>query len=121
MKEQDITEISSNNLNIELIDIILSNPPANAELKKVKIRPVLLKGRLIFQASEFRNSQVFHHNYTKEELVDKLPDWLNHFMKQVLIRTRQKQITALISKKGKVTVKEKNCKAFRQRKQKVPH
>lgn len=112
MKEQDITEIFSNNLNIELIDIILSNPPANAELKKVKIRPVLLKGRLIFQASEFRNSQVFHHNYTKEELVDKLPDWLNHFMKQVLIRTRQKQITALISKKGKVTVKEKKLQSI---------
>jgi len=112
MKEQDITEIFSNNLNIELIDIILSNPPANAELKKVKIRPVLLKGRLIFQASEFRNSQVFHHNYTKEELVDKLPDWLNHFMKQVLIRTRQKQITAIISKKGKVTVKEKKLQSI---------
>lgn len=112
MKEQNIIEIFSNNLNIELIDIILSNPPANSELKKIKIRPLLLKNNLVFQASEFRNNQVFHSNYTKEELLNKLPEWLNSFMKQVLIRTQQKQITALISKKGKVTVKEKNLQGI---------
>lgn len=108
MKEQNIIEIFSNNLNIEFIDMILSNPSAGSELNKIKVRPVLLKNNLIFQASEFRDKQVFHSNYTREELLEKLPQWLDNNMKQVLLRTRSSQITVLISKKGKATVKVKN-------------
>lgn len=108
MTEQNILEIISNNLNIEFIDMILSNPPAGSETGKIKIRPVLLKNKLIFQASEFRDKQVFHSNYTREELLDKLSEWLDAFMKQVLLRTQNRQITILISKKGKATIKVKN-------------
>ncbi len=108
MMDQNTFEIISNNLNIEFIDMILSNPPAGSEVSKIKIRPILLKDKLIFQASEFRDKQVFHSNYTKEELLNKLPEWLEHFMKQVLLRTQNKQVTILISKKGKTTIKVKN-------------
>lgn len=105
MAEQNILEIISNNLNIEFVDMILSNPPAESKISKIKIRPVLLKNELIFQASELRDKQVFHSNYKKEELLDKLSEWLNSFMKQVLLRTQNNEITILISKKGKATVK----------------
>ena len=106
--EQNILEIISNNLNIDFIDMILSNPPAGSEINKIKIRPVLLKDKLIFQASEFRDKQVFHSNYTKDELLNRLSEWLDNFMKQVLLRTQIKQVTILISKKGKATIKVKN-------------
>ncbi|MGB8454836.1 MAG: SAM-dependent methyltransferase [Anaerocolumna sp.] len=105
--EQNTLEIISNHLNIEFIDMVFSNPPAGSEPGKIKIRPVLLKGKLIFQATEFRDKQVFHSNFTKEELLNKLPEWLEHFMRQVLLRTQSKQITILISKKGKTTIKVK--------------
>jgi SAM-dependent methyltransferase len=108
MAEQNIIEIISNNLNIEFIDMILSNPPAVSEISKIKIRSVLVKDNLIFQATEFRDKQVFHSNYTKEELLDKLSEWLNSYMKQILLRTQTGQITVLISKKGKASIKVKN-------------
>ncbi len=106
--DQNIIEIIRNNLNIEFIDMILSNPLAGRETGKIKIRPVLIKDRLIFQASEYRDKQVFHSNYAKEELLDKLSEWLDNFMKQVLLRTQTKQVTILISKKGKASIKVKN-------------
>ncbi len=106
--DQNILEIISNNLDIDFIDMILSNPPANSEINKIKIRPVLLKDKFIFQVSEFKNKQVFHSNYTKGELLNRLSEWLENFMKQVLMRTQTKQITILISKKGKAAIKVKN-------------
>ncbi|QHQ60073.1 methyltransferase [Anaerocolumna sedimenticola] len=106
--DQNILEIISNNLDINFIDMILSNPPANSEINKIKIRPVLLKDKFIFQVSEFKNKQVFHSNYTKGELLNRLSEWLENFMKQVLMRTQTKQITILISKKGKAAIKVKD-------------
>lgn len=114
MADQNIIEIISNNLNIEFIDMILSNPPAGSEISKIKIRSVMVKDNLIFQATEFRDKQVFHSNYTKEELLDKLSEWLNSYMKQLLLRTQSRQITVLISKKGKASIKVKNYEGQRQ-------
>ncbi len=106
--DKNIIKIISDNLNIGFIDMVISNPPAGSELLKIKIRPVLLKEKLIYQATEFRDKQVFHSNYSREELFEKLPDWLENFMKQIFLRTQTKQITILISKKGKTTIKSRN-------------
>lgn len=108
--DQNIIKVMNENLNKDCIDMILSNCPKGEELFKIKVRPILLKGKLIFQASEYKGKQIFHSNYTKEELIDKLPDWLDNYFKQVVLRTQSKHITILISKKGKVTVNQKNIK-----------
>jgi SAM-dependent methyltransferase len=105
MLDEKLIQLMEEILNIDLEDIIFSNPPASAEITKIKVRPVLLKEKLMFQASEFKNKQVFHGNYTKEEFLLKLPDWLEQNMKQVLIRMKTSQISVLISKKGKATIK----------------
>ena len=106
--EQNITNIVNENLNIDFIDMVISNGPKGSELIKVKVRQILLKGTLIFQASEYIGKQIFHSNYTKEELSAKLPDWLDNLMKQVQLKTQSKQVTIIISKKGKATIKVKN-------------
>lgn len=106
--EQNITKIVNENLDIDFIDMVISNGPKGSELTKVKVRPILLKGAFIFQASEYLGKQIFHSNYTKEELLEKLPDWLDNLMKQVQLKTQSKQITIIISKKGKATIKAKN-------------
>lgn len=110
--DQKILEVVNDSLDIDFIDMILSNSQDELDIIKVKIRPILLKGNLIFQAAEYRGKQIFHINCTKEELLMKLPEWLDSKMKQVLIRTQSKQITIMISKKNKVTIKSKNNKPF---------
>lgn len=106
--DPSILKAISENLNIDFIDMVLSNPPKGSELIKVKVRPVLLKGNLLYQVSEYRGKQIFHTNYKKEELLEKLPDWLENNMKQAVMSCKTKQINILISKRGKATIKNKN-------------
>ena len=106
--DQGILKVISENLNIDFIDMVISNPPKNSDIIKVKVRPVLLKGNLLFQASEYCGKQIFHTNYTKEEFLKKLPDWLENNMKQLVMTCKSKQINILISKKGNATIKIKN-------------
>ena len=105
--DQNIREIFEDILDIDLIDVIISNTTDAQIASKVKLRPVMLKNELFFQASEYRGTQVFHANYKKEEFLDKLTDYFEGLFKQVQIRTTSKSISILISKKGKVTIKKK--------------
>ena len=89
----------------ELTQIIISNSSRPEEMKKVTVRPVLIKKELLFQASEYRGTKVFHENYTKEQLLDKLPDWLEHCLKQLELKSKRASVTVLISKKGTTTIK----------------
>jgi SAM-dependent methyltransferase len=95
---------------IDLITIIISNAAKKDEISKVKIRPVLMKDELLFQASEYIGNKIFHSNYNKEDLVDKVLFYMNGMFKQAEIMTKQKQITILVSKKGKETIKLKDIK-----------
>lgn len=106
--DQNIKKVLDENIDKDCFDIIISNCPKSGEITKVKVRPVLLKDNLLFQASEFKGKQVFHNNYTKEELLLKFSEWLTEYFKQVEIKTQTKIITILISKKGKATIKIKN-------------
>lgn len=94
----------------ELEQVIISNSSDTEKISKIKIRPVLLKKELYFQASCFSGTKVLHHNYTKEELLDSLQEWLPGLLRQVEIKTLTEQTTILISKKGTVTVKTKQRK-----------
>lgn len=91
----------------DLYQIIISNPNKGSEISKVKIRPVMLKETLYFQATEYRRAQVFHENYNKQQLTDKIESYLQDNFKQMELTCTAMQATILISKKGKVTIKKK--------------
>lgn len=76
-------------------------------MTKVKVRPVLLKGSLFFQATEYCGEKVLHHNYEQEEMIQKIADYLNGLFRQVELQGELTQINILISKKGKLTIKQK--------------
>ena len=105
--DQNIREVFDDILDIDLIDVIISNSTNTEMVSKIKLRPVMLKKDLFFQASEYRGTQVFHYNYKKEEVLDKLPEYFEGLFKQVQIRTTSKNVNILISKKGKATIKKK--------------
>ena len=91
----------------DLYQIIVSNPNKGSEISKVKIRPVMLKETLYFQATEYRGAQVFHENYNKQQLIDKIESYLQNNFKQMELTCTTMQATVLVSKKGKVTIKKK--------------
>lgn len=94
-------------LNEDLIRIVISNQRKKNEFTKVKIRPILVQEQLVFQASRQVGPQVLHENYTAEQLLPCIEEWLFQDFKQLELKSKTHTITALISKKGKVTMKSK--------------
>lgn len=108
--DSNIVSVLEETLNIDLLDIIISNPVKKDGVTKIKIRPILLQGTLLFQVEQFVGKQVFHSNIEKEVVMEKGTCWIGEEYKQAEIRTKEKQYIILISKKGKVTIKKKQQK-----------
>ena len=104
---KEIRELCEEYIGKELYQIIISNPQKNSKISKVKIRPVILKDSLLFQSTEYRGAQVFHENYEKPQIVEKIQEYLKGYFKQMELTCTSMQATVLISKKGKATIKKK--------------
>ena len=90
----------------DLLQAILSNPRTKEAAGKIHIRPIELKGQIRYQASEYRDNKVYHHNLTREEAVEQALRWMEDY-RQLELSSAVGQIHVLISKKGKITIKEK--------------
>lgn len=117
MEKQDFEKIS---MFVEngLIDIIVSNSSDSQCLKKVKIRPVLIRKKEKYQVTSYQGTKVFHKNYDKEELSGLLESYVTgHIVekpdgsqgvvkfRQIVLRTEEEQMNVLISKKQKASIK----------------
>lgn len=94
-------------LDKDLERILLTNPVDASTFSKTKIRPLLLKGELIFQAEEQRGKQAFHKNLNINEAILYVENCLAHDFRQGEITSAKGKGTVLVSKKGKMTVKFK--------------
>ena len=94
-------------LNADLIQIILSNTRDETRGSKVKIRPVLIKGRLLFQETLYRGTQVFHENFEAEQMERRVEAYLQDLFKQREIKSACGEAVILVSKKGKMTIRKK--------------
>lgn len=91
-------------LNERLLKITVSNPRRAEEIKKYNIRPVLIRNRLAFQVERHTKTQVFHENLEKSQTLEKLKEILPLY-KQVQIQTGEEEVTALINKKGRASIR----------------
>lgn len=94
-------------ITMDLTRLTLSSPRKGREESKVRLRPVMLKGKLKFQAEIFRGVQAFHENLDQEEAVARVLGWMEDTFCQLQLTGTQGDVTALVSKKGRMTVKEK--------------
>lgn len=111
--DEQIRQVLDEILTIDFMEGIFSNSMKTEEIQKVKIRPLLLKDRLKFQTTSYIGKQVFHKNMSKNELIEACEKWFSKedlYFKQLQLKTRNEEITGLISKKGKVTLKRKKKK-----------
>lgn len=90
-----------------LYRIIISNTRKKDELSKVKIRPVMLKGVLLFQETAYRGTKVFHENYRDTEMIQRIENYMQQDFKQCEIEHTNIKAAILAGKKGKITVRKK--------------
>ena len=103
---KEVRALLEESLNIDFLSATLSNPKSKDGVTKIKVRPLLKKGNLIFQCELFKNNQAFHENYEAEAAVQMLTEYMEQF-KQMQLETKQLRATVLVSKKGKVTIQKK--------------
>ena len=94
-------------LNEEMLRMTVSGKRHGDLSDTVKIRPVKLKDQLYFQTSISDGKKEFHKNYRKEELLEQLDSWMRKDYKQLQMDTTGQSVQALVSKKGKATIKQK--------------
>lgn len=106
---EKLRDVFGQMLNVDLIQMTLSNSRDADRAGKIKIRPVLLKGEILFQETTYRGTQVFHKNYTGGELLPRLTEYMETLFKQAELKGKREEATVLVGKKGTVTVKRKKC------------
>ena len=72
----------------ELVQMVLSNPRSSQAAARIQIRPVQLKGGLVFQASEYKDKKVFHHNLERGEAIRRLTEWMEQYKQLVITHSR---------------------------------
>lgn len=106
MKEE-LRQLLTETLNRNLYQIILSNARDKEKAFKIKIRPILLKDRLLYQETVYQGTKVFHENYQDKEILLRVEHYLENDFKQCEIEHTDKKAVILVSKKGKMTIKTK--------------
>ena len=87
--------------------ILFSNPVDRERIARSRLRPLLIKGSLVFQAEEQVGRQAFHRNMSKEETVSYITELLDGSFRQAEIVSGRGTGLIMVSRKGKVTVKVK--------------
>ena len=90
----------------DLLTMNISGPRKKESMKRYDLRPVFLRGRLMFQLEGFDGTQVFHENLDRQGIMTRIEEILPGY-RNVRILTKEEEITGLISKKGKVTLQRK--------------
>ena len=106
-EKEQLIQIGREFLDENLLRIVISNPSDKQGVSKVKVRPLLLKGSLIFQAEELVGNQAFHKNFSAGECISYIVDLLDGMLRQMELESRKGQVRVLMSKKGSPSIKIK--------------
>lgn len=109
MKEE-LRKLLADTVNEGLYRITISNPRKRNEAFKIKIRPVMVKGMVVFQETLYEGTKVFHENRDAMVMIDRIEELLSLDFKQCEVEHRDCRATVLVSKKGKITVNRKRTK-----------
>ncbi|MCR5330978.1 MAG: SAM-dependent methyltransferase [Lachnospiraceae bacterium] len=112
---EDIKDLLDKYINDGLKLAVASNPGVKAEgvASKLKVRPVVLKGKQLFQAARTVGAQELHENTDADGIKSLIAGMLAEgpCFRQLELTGAEGSATVLISKKGHVTVKEHGRKA----------
>ncbi len=101
----DLDRLLEEILTIDLQGIVLSNTRDEAQGTKVKVRPVLIRGELVFQETLYKGTQVFHTNLEGDAMRARIGMYLATLFRQGVFRSEGLESTVLVGKKGRMTIK----------------
>lgn len=92
-----------------LYQIILSHPRNKGEAfaSKVKIRPVMIRGKLLFQETTYQGTKVFHENHDTTVMISRIEERTAQEFRQCEVEHKTCRAVVLVSKKGRMTVNRK--------------
>lgn len=108
---EELTALLQESLNGSLYQMIISGVRKSADAPgaaaRKKVRPVMMKGQLLFQVSSYVGKRIFHENMSGEEAARILSaDFIKNY-RQMQIETKDFSADVLASKKGKLTIRRK--------------
>lgn len=89
-----------------LISAVLSSPREKGKIEKTIIRPLEIKGKLLYQVSDHYSQRVLHENLPPQKLKDIILERMEHF-KQGVLFTTSADYHLLVNKSQKVTILKK--------------
>ena len=109
--EEQLEKLLRETVDEGLYQIILSNPRDKNGAFKIKIRPVMVKGRLLFQQTTYEGKQVFHENLDQAAVIRHIEVVLERDFKQCEVAHQGCRAVVLVSKKGKMTISKKKIES----------
>ena len=103
----DVKQILDKYLDRNLRQIVISGARKKDGVSRVRIRPVLIKEKLMFQCTRTLGPNEFHENHEKTETIVLAEEWLMNGFRQLQLESMKGTVSILVSKKGKCTIKEK--------------
>ena len=110
--KKEIKDFIDKNRGKGLIQMVISKSRIKDGPSKVKIRPILLKDKFIYQATETVGPKVLHTNYERQELIEYIGELMEERFMQLQWEGQYEDGLVLVSKKGHLTTKVKRhaCK-----------
>ena len=71
---------------------VFSQPVDKTDYGKVSIRPVMLRGELLYQLERFRDNKAYHQNLTADDLIKAVGNELESRYRQALVVTNKETI-----------------------------
>lgn len=108
---EELVQALNTLLSEKLYQIIISNPRLKSSAFKIKFRPVLIREQLLFQQTVYERTKVFHENLDRQQALAKVLAYMEQDFRQLEGESTELKATALVSKRGKITVKTVKKKA----------
>lgn len=105
--QEALRELLQDTVDDGLYRVTISNPRKKDGVFKIKIRPVMVKGTVLFQESLYEGTKVFHENRENAAMTERIARLLEQDFRQCEVEHRDFRATVLVSKKGKITVNRK--------------
>ena len=103
----ELNEILEKYLNTDLRQIIISGAREKVGASKVKVRPILIKDNLVYQFTKTVGAGELHSNHDKAKAIRLIGGYMEQGFKQLQLEHRKATVSVLVSKKGKMTIREK--------------
>lgn len=75
-------------INEELIRVIISGPRQKEGPSKIQIRPLLLKGQVMYQITRTVGQKELHENHQRAEVLCLISDWMQQDFRQLQLEAK---------------------------------